>query len=55
MARQDRADLFGTSEGLMDFHARAARISEDGIDAFTFEAGHEDLAAAHCRPEFRPF
>ena len=37
VAREDGAD-FGSRERLVDFHARAAGIGEDDLDAFAFEA-----------------
>jgi hypothetical protein len=52
MARQDGADLLRARQRLVDFHARPARVGEDRIHAFAFEAGHEDFAARHGGAEF---
>jgi hypothetical protein len=46
VARQDRADL-RLRERLVDFHARAARIGEDHLDAGPFEGLDEDVAPQH--------
>ncbi len=47
VARQQRADLRRARERLVHVHRRAARISENGIDAFPLQAGDEDVRAAH--------
>ncbi len=50
VARQDGAD-FGFGERLVDFHARAAGIGENDLDAFAFEGLDEDVAAGHGRAD----
>ena len=44
VARQNGAD-FGFGERLVDFHARAAGIGKNDLDAFAFEGLDEDVAA----------
>ena len=44
--RQDGAD-FGSGKRLMDFHAGAAGIGKNDLDAFAFEGFDEDVASGH--------
>ena len=50
VARQNGAD-FGFGERLVDFHARAAGIGENDLDAFAFEGFDEDVAPEHGRAD----
>src|ERR1035438_7244247 len=52
MSWQDGANLLRACQGLVDFHARAAGVGEDGVHPFAFETGHEDFAAGHRGAEF---
>ncbi len=47
VARQDGANLLGPRQRLVDFHARAAGIGEDGVHALALERFDEDVAARH--------
>ena len=46
MARENGADLFRASERLVEHHASATRVGEDGVDAGVFE-GLDEKVAAH--------
>ena len=50
VARQNGAD-FGFRERLVDFHARAAGIGKNDLDAFAFEGFDEDVAPEHGRAD----
>ena len=52
---QDGADFLRPRQRLMQFHARAARISEDGIDPCPLQRGDENFASLHCRANVGPF
>src|ERR1019366_5719325 len=54
VARENRANL-RLRKRLMDFHARAARISKHDLDAFAFEGFHEDVAPEHRRADLGAF
>src|SRR3954464_7177671 len=49
MARQDGANLFGAREGLVQFHARAARIGENGVDTLPLERFYQNVTPQHGR------
>ena len=52
MPRQDRADLLRARQRLVDLHAGAARVRENRVHPFPFEAGHKDFAAGHRGSKF---
>jgi len=45
VARENGADLFRASERLVEHHAGATGVGEDGIDAGVFEGLDEEVAA----------
>ena len=49
MAGKNGADLFRPGQGLVKHHARAARVSEDGVDAGVLEGLDEEIASHRGR------
>ena len=45
VAGKNSADLFRSGQGLVEHHARAARVSEDGVDAGVLEGLDEEIAS----------
>ena len=45
MAGKNSADLFRSGQRLVEHHARAARVSEDGVDAGVLEGLDEEIAS----------
>ena len=53
VARQNRANLVGAGERLVQLLRGAARVSEDHIHALADEALHDDIGPVHFLPDFR--
>ena len=50
VSRQDGANLFRTGQRLVQLHARATRVGEQGVHTLPLQGFDENLTAKHARP-----